>query len=58
VWEIRTLHSTWRGLETGHGRDAVTLADERARQQGEQPIRLKVWQGASPCTVNYLGSDG
>ena len=32
--EIRTLRSTWRGLETWHGRDAVTLADERARQQG------------------------
>ena len=34
VREIRTLRSTWRGLETWHGRDAVTLADERARQQG------------------------
>ena len=34
--EIRTLRSTWRGLETWHGRDAVTLADERARQQGTQ----------------------
>jgi len=33
VREIRTLRSTWRGLETWHGRDAVTLADERARQQ-------------------------
>ena len=31
--EIRTLRSTWRGLETRHGRDIVTLADERARQQ-------------------------
>ena len=28
--EIRTLRSTWRGLETWQGRDAVTLADERA----------------------------
>src|SRR6266699_4807739 len=34
--EIRTLRSTWRGLETWHGRDGVTLADERARQQGTQ----------------------
>src|SRR6266481_275203 len=34
--EIRTLRSTRRGLETRHGRDAVTLADERARQQGTQ----------------------
>ena len=29
--EIRTLRSTWRGLETWHGRDGVTLANERAR---------------------------
>jgi hypothetical protein len=36
VREIRTLRSTWRGLETWHGRDGVTLADERARQQGTQ----------------------
>ena len=34
--EIRTLRSTWRGLETWDGRDGVTLADERARQQGTQ----------------------
>jgi hypothetical protein len=26
VREIRTLRSTWRGLETRHGRDIVTLA--------------------------------
>ena len=30
------LRSTWRGLETWHGRDGVTLADERARQQRTQ----------------------
>src|SRR6516164_1188930 len=30
------LRSTWRGLETWHGRDGVTLANERARQQGTQ----------------------
>jgi hypothetical protein len=31
------LHINWKtGLETWHGRDAVTLADERARQQGTQ----------------------
>ena len=34
--EIRMLRSTWRGLETWHGRDGVTLANERARQQGTQ----------------------
>jgi putative tryptophan/tyrosine transport system substrate-binding protein len=33
VREIRPLRLTWRGLETRHGRDAVTLADERARQR-------------------------
>src|ERR1700739_646774 len=27
---------TWRGLETWNGRDAVTLANERARQRGTQ----------------------
>ncbi len=31
--EIRMLRSTRRGLETWHGRDGVTLADERASQQ-------------------------
>jgi hypothetical protein len=36
VREIRMLRSTRRGLETRHGRDAVTLADERARQQETQ----------------------
>src|SRR5262249_6581283 len=30
------LRSPRRGLETWHGRDRVTLADERARQQGTQ----------------------
>ena len=34
--QFRTLRSTWRGLETWHGRNDVTLADERARQQGTQ----------------------
>jgi hypothetical protein len=36
VREICMLRSTRRGLETGHGRDGVTLADERARQRGTQ----------------------
>jgi hypothetical protein len=30
VREIRTLRLMWRGLETWHGRDHVTLAYERA----------------------------
>ena len=34
--EIRMLRSTWRGLETWHGRDGVTLANERARQRRTQ----------------------
>jgi class 3 adenylate cyclase len=33
---IRMLRSTRRGLETWHGRDGVTLATERASQQGTQ----------------------
>ena len=37
------LRSTWRGLETWHGRDGVTLADERARQQG---IQTSTYTGA------------
>ena len=36
VREICMLRSTRRGLETWHGRDGVTLATERARQQGTQ----------------------
>jgi hypothetical protein len=27
-------------------------------ERSEQPTRLEVWQGASPCTVNCLYSDG
>lgn len=38
VREIRTLRLTWRGLETWHGRDHVTLADERA-SNGEHKHR-------------------
>ena len=34
--EICTLGARWRGLETWHGRDLVTPADERAGQQGTQ----------------------
>jgi hypothetical protein len=31
--EIRMLRARWRGLETWHGRDSVTLANERARNR-------------------------
>ena len=51
--EIRTLRSTWRGLETWHGRDGVTLANERTRQQGTQtstytgaPVLDPTWERA------------
>jgi hypothetical protein len=37
------LRSTRRGLETWHGRDGVTLADERASQQG---TRTSTYTGA------------
>ena len=52
--EIRMLRSTWRGLETWHGRDAVTLADERARQQA---TRTSTYTGApvSDPTCERLG---
>jgi len=30
VREIRTLRSTWRGLETWHGRDAVTPRNRKS----------------------------
>ena len=43
------------------GRVRVTQSLDRVRQaarQSEQPTRLRVWQGASPCTVNCLYSDG
>jgi hypothetical protein len=44
VREICMLRSTRRGLETWHGRDGVTLADERARQRGTQ---TSTYTGAS-----------
>jgi hypothetical protein len=50
--ENRMLRSTWRGLETWHGRDIVTLADERASQLGTQiltytsaPVLDATWEG-------------
>jgi len=53
VREIRMLRSTWRGLETWHGRDGVTLANERARQRRTQtstytgaPVLDPTWERA------------
>ena len=38
IWDVVrvAMRSTRRELETWHGRDGVTLADERASQQGTQ----------------------
>ena len=44
--EICMLRSTRRGLETWHGRDGVTLADERARQRGP-PVSLPIHHAES-----------
>jgi len=54
VREIRTLRSTWRGLKTWHGRDAVTLADERARKLGNTNFDLHRRVSPRPC----LGAPG
>jgi len=50
VREIRTLRSTWRGLETWHGRDSVTLANERARN-GEHKLRPKPARQSSTLLI-------
>jgi hypothetical protein len=34
VREIHTLRSTWRGLETWHGRDAVTPRNRKGEETG------------------------
>src|SRR3974377_2212502 len=56
VREIRTLRATWRGLETWHGRDGVTLANERARQQGTQTSTYTGAPGLHP-THEQLGAN-
>ena len=56
--EIRT-RSTWRGLETWHGRDAVTLADERARQQATRNRPKPARQSSTlPMSGDGKRSDG
>ena len=52
--EIRTLRSTWRGLETWHGRDSVTLANERARNR-EYKLRPKPARQSSTLPVRGSG---
>jgi hypothetical protein len=54
VREIRTLRSTWRGLETWHGRDSVTLANERARNR-EYKLRPKPARQSSTLPVSGSG---
>ena len=55
--EIRMLRSTRRGLETWHGRDGVTLADERARQQ-EHKLRPKLARESDPTVILPGGEFG
>jgi hypothetical protein len=39
--------------------EATPVADAAELvEQSEQPTRLEVWQGESPCTVNCLYSGG
>jgi hypothetical protein len=54
VREIRMLRSTRRGLEPWHGRDGVTLANERASSTGNTNFDLN--RRASPRP--YLGERG
>src|SRR5262245_3950701 len=71
--ERANLHFDAKGKVTSgsHRKDESTEAERRggaARrsdegpvmglERGEQPTRLEVWQGESPCTVNCLYSDG
>jgi hypothetical protein len=62
--EPRTGTERNAGEQSTHrsqGRVRVTQSLDRVRQaarQSEQPTRLRVWQGASPCTANCLYSDG
>src|SRR5499433_3956412 len=48
------LRATWRGLETWHGRDTGTLADERASQQGKHKSRRRVGRPAVPADIRDL----
>ena len=53
--EICSLRSRRRGLETRHGRDIVTLADESARQQG---TRTSTYTGAPALDPTMEGLGG
>src|SRR5215813_8221377 len=54
VREIRMLRSTWRGLETWHGRDAVTPRNRKGEATGNTNFDLN--RRASPRP--YLGAPG
>jgi hypothetical protein len=54
VREIRTLRLMRRGLETWHGRDPVTLADERA-SNGEHKYRPTPARQSSTLLGKALG---
>ena len=57
VREIRTLRLTRRGLETWHGRDHVTLANERA-SNGEHKHRPTLARQSSTLLSGALGRFG
>jgi hypothetical protein len=47
--------------DAGHWGGSIRMSNEGAvmgLEQSEQPTRLEVWQGESPCTVNCLYSGG
>src|SRR5262245_57584897 len=54
VREIRMLRSTWRGLETWHGRDDVTPRNRKGEATGNTNFDLN--RRASPRP--YLGARG
>src|SRR5215468_3404246 len=51
VREIRTLRSTWRGLETWHGRDAVTPRNRK----GEATVNTNIDLNRSASLRPYRG---
>jgi hypothetical protein len=54
VREIRTLRSTWRGLETWYGRDAVTPRNRK----GEATVNTNFDLNRRASLRPYLGAPG
>ena len=52
--ETRTLRSTWRGLETWHGRDAVTPRNRK----GEATVNTNIDLNRRASLRPYLGARG